>query len=53
MIKDFKKFNETQTPFTKQTMKMDIDWVSKKAFDVHYCYENVRYPISNDKNGYN
>lgn len=53
-IKDFKKFNESNlTPFTKQTMKMDIDWVTTKDFDVHYCYEHVRYPISNDKNGYN
>ena len=34
-------------------MRLDINWVAAKDFDVHFLYEDAKYPISNDKNGYN
>lgn len=58
-MKKLQNFDEHSTPaktkvaFTKQTMKLDVDWVAAKDFDVYYYYERVKYPISNDKNGYN
>lgn len=45
--------DQSKVSFTKQTMKLDIDWAAAKDFDVCYYYERATYPISNDENGYN
>jgi len=56
-IMKIENFNEhTVNPkviFTKQTMKLDVNWRAAKDFEVYYEYERVKYPISNDANGYN
>lgn len=57
-LKKFDQFNEsinqTKFSFTKQTMKMNINWFAAKDFDVCYLYENVSYrTLNNDENGYN
>jgi hypothetical protein len=52
-LKDINKPTQTKISFIKQTMKMKIDWVAAKDFDVCYYYEYVKYPISKNDNGYN
>ena len=56
-IKTFDEHNSTvqsKVPFTKQTMKLDIDWRAAKDFDLHYYYKWVcDHRIKNDENGCN
>ena len=55
-LKTFEAFSTptSKVPFTKQTMKLDIDWRAAKDFEVYYYYKWMSgHRISNDENGCN
>ena len=56
-IKTFEVFNvsaQSKIPFTKQTMKLDVNWRAAKDFEVYYYYKWMTdHNISNDENGCN
>lgn len=55
-IKKVNEMNEStqqKIAFKKQTMKMSIDWVAKKDFDVHYKYRWTKHRIEDHENGTN